>query len=350
MKRLIKKNIHDIENRDLAFVYLDGKIEVGKNHPEIVDKMINLSSEKNRNAIIEYMKLKGINQQIINSFLESMRLNDEFPDEYIQEIPMEVWTGISKYDGNGSRAFDKIPLAFGHIVKKDKALYLETNSLFNVTLNEVINELQKHYPEYEIYDDDSYKNKGGNPENYIKLSKKLIKKSEWDAMKWLITQPKNPPIEQLTEEQIQKIESIIGQPLTRSGYEYEFDKKNGNGLIPMNNKVKQKHIPNGKIYRAIDSNEYDFIIKSGYIKSNSSKNFDTQQGATFFSSDINNVYGYYKDCLRQTGNAYIIEVSNIENIELYMNIQKEIYTFENIDKKHISSIYQLDKNSDLIEL
>ncbi len=140
------------------------------------------------------------------------------------------------------------------------------------------------------------------------------------------------------------IEQLSKKILIYSSYKYDFDPKTGNGVYPMDNTVKNEHLIDNKIYRAVDSNEYEFIIKGGYIKSNSSRNFDSQYNMTFFGKTINEVFGYYRDCKAKTGEAYIIEV-DIKDIDLYMNHLHEIYTFKKIPKSYILGIYKLDDSS-----
>lgn len=127
---------HDLYDREEAIVLINGEVYMGNDHSHIIS---------------EYLKdYERYNNSSIN------RPNTE------------------KLISNEENDIES--LAFAHYVENDDCMgyiiFLETESLDNISKDEAVEALQKYFPGTEIYDDDSYPKDGGEKELYTRLAYK----------------------------------------------------------------------------------------------------------------------------------------------------------------------------------
>lgn len=117
MKRLIKKS-KKMSERDSALVYIDGEIMDGAEHYDCIDK---------------YFKRKHIDESLDGFY----RMYDS--DEEEQKI---VEKNIKQ-------------MAFASQCIKEKIIYVERDTLYNIELETAINEFKSKYPDYIICIDET---------------------------------------------------------------------------------------------------------------------------------------------------------------------------------------------------
>lgn len=164
MKRLIRKAYHSYDSRDEALLYIDGKIMIGNNHPEMINEYLSDHEDIHNKLIEEYKNTNG----------------DDLPES---EIAWETVMQFSEYERAEAnfKSIDDIGLAFGHIVYEevnnetdeeyDIAVYLETMSMTNVSKDEVVSAIKEYFSsdEVKIFNDDSYELDGGRANDYEKI-------------------------------------------------------------------------------------------------------------------------------------------------------------------------------------
>lgn len=126
MIRLIKKSKHDIDNRDYAIMIINDKIYKGETH---------------YNCVQDYNEFQYSKENNINAIDINNRRN------------------LNIY-------YENVSYACGHVIEEYKSIFIEVNTLKNISIDEVIYLLQKQYPNYEFYDDDSF-----NSDAYCKFYK-----------------------------------------------------------------------------------------------------------------------------------------------------------------------------------
>lgn len=110
-----------------------------------------------------------------------------------------------------------------------------------------------------------------------------------------------------------------------------------------------------RLYRGMEAAELDYIIKNGFIKSNSSYNFTNQQGQTRFSSQIQTALSYAtsfaptgirEKFFEQGLPAYIVEVGNYSDLNFVNEDSIESYTKKEVDTKYITRVIELTYDAD----
>lgn len=110
-----------------------------------------------------------------------------------------------------------------------------------------------------------------------------------------------------------------------------------------------------RLYRGMEAAELDYIIKNGFIKSNSSYNFTNQQGQTRFSSQIQTALSYatsfaptgiWEKFFEQGLPAYIVEVGNYSDLNFVNEDSIESYTKKEVDTKYITRVIELTYDAD----
>lgn len=143
MKRLIKKSSHDINNRDKAIIVINGEIYEGRAHAEC-----------------------------INDYYEDHDLDDHYLSSAFDR---------PSYD-KIKRFVDQV--VFAHLVESEKAIYLETWSLENISMQEAASMLKTKYSDYSIYNDDMQVEEYDEAtDDYVDkykliMAKRLIRKAE----------------------------------------------------------------------------------------------------------------------------------------------------------------------------
>ena len=113
----IKKAFHDYGERDCAVVYLDGKFYEGDFHSEIVSDILEDDSV----------------DQIFRDELYKLDRNKE------NNLPFACLHKVTKLPMKGTKV---------------KAIYIDTNTLENISLNELIDEVKKQYPDFDVFEED----------------------------------------------------------------------------------------------------------------------------------------------------------------------------------------------------
>lgn len=132
----LKQAGHDIDTRDYAIAYINGQIYTGYTHNAIIN---------------EYLKMLS-KDELKNSFTrpfidpqQIQKMKDNNMDEYAQMFEDDYTAMMEEINS----------LAFGHVVEKEKAVYLEENSMVDCSMSEAIAAVKRIYPGYSIYNDDS---------------------------------------------------------------------------------------------------------------------------------------------------------------------------------------------------
>lgn len=236
IKRLIKKSKHGLYNRDLAFCYIDGEIFTGRIHPDIIQEYLLKRKEIGKRVLNDYFKKhpNKYNEEEKNSIFDYFEKYDY--------IPSEITMQYSEYNRYGGIyiSIDDLPLAFGHIVYNDKAIYVENDSLQNIEMDIVVQCIKDKYPEYNVYNDDSYNQIGGSPGNYEKVAK-LIKKSQyvhchncgWDNGDFI--ESDNGELMSWVKNKREKTIKKIKEEQEYNSYK-EYKEKNPEGICPKCNK------------------------------------------------------------------------------------------------------------------
>lgn len=142
MKRLVKRAEHDMNNRDLAIVYVDGQIYEDATHALCLQ---------------EYVKNNDIEEE-----LKSLQFRPDF----------EQFSEISEMNGGQD-------VILAHRVDNVDSIYFiyGLNDGEKISDNEIVNILGKVYPEYKIIDDlehDVNDNHGYDEEEQVEKGKKRI--------------------------------------------------------------------------------------------------------------------------------------------------------------------------------
>ena len=137
-KKIYRLAYHDIENRDMAAVYIDGDIYTGKTHYDCIEQYLNENNTNNLNP-------KNINRRLYDDII-----ND-----------------------------NNLPLAFAHI--KDNNVFIETDNIQNVDLQTVANTFKNRfsYENLNIYEDNNNleSNDINNYKQIAKVKNNFIKTS-----------------------------------------------------------------------------------------------------------------------------------------------------------------------------
>lgn len=113
MKRLLRKeNSHDFSSRDKAILIINGEVLEGSTHASLVNQYL---ADKNT-------------QGFSSDFKRPDTENDDSTSEY--------------------------KLGFAHKLEYMKEVWLETNSLQNLSIDEACSLLKNKYPDFPIYNDD----------------------------------------------------------------------------------------------------------------------------------------------------------------------------------------------------
>lgn len=171
VKRLAKlKYYAGINDRTLAFVYINGKIFTGNNHPDIITNYLinNNLAEKVTDDYFNKLKLTNKQKQQEKAY---MKYNN-------QPIPQDLYDKFSEFDRTNIDILS-IPYTAGEIIKtKDKLIFtIFANYLQKVSIDKVINTIIKEYPNVIIKDENNnilYNKNDNNKNDDIKVSKIYI--------------------------------------------------------------------------------------------------------------------------------------------------------------------------------
>lgn len=140
---------HGYDSRTSAFLYIDGEIMMGDNHPDMISDYLAQKKEYGKGIIKQYCDSHGFDEEKTTNVL------NEF--ERTGELPSAIYRDFTEWDRGNNRIknLQDIALAFGHVEDHEGAIYLETNSLVNVDVRTVALAIKSEYPGYDVYDDDS---------------------------------------------------------------------------------------------------------------------------------------------------------------------------------------------------
>lgn len=127
---------HDIYNREDAIAIINKQMYMGKDHSHIISEYLR-----------DYEKY------------DNPSINRPDADKIINNEENDIES-----------------IAFAHCVENDDymgyTIFLETESLNNISKDEAVEILKSYFPDAEIYDDDSYPKDGGEKELYTRLAYK----------------------------------------------------------------------------------------------------------------------------------------------------------------------------------
>lgn len=170
MKRLIKSK-HGIQNRSSAILYIDGEIFEGKNHPDLITDYLNEHDGLDK-FVEEWMDKNNSGNYSKEEIKKMIENSKEF-----KELPFEIYKAMREYERQeGEINNSNLPMAFAH--KKGNDIFLETNSLHDVSKDAVVNSLKEKFTGCNIYDDDSINEYDDDVDDYKKIAKKRLKTSK----------------------------------------------------------------------------------------------------------------------------------------------------------------------------
>ena len=141
-KRLIAK--HTYQERDWAILYINGEVFIGDNHPDMLCEYLNSKKELGIKLIQEYCTIKNYSKTKENSFIAQFERGG---------FPSELESSLGEWERQKiPLSFTSIPMGFAH--RLDSKIYLETNSLCDVTADVVAKALKNKYPQCSVYNDD----------------------------------------------------------------------------------------------------------------------------------------------------------------------------------------------------
>ena len=116
MKRLIKKCYHDLDNRDFALIYMGGEFYSGEIHAECVQEYFN-------NHPIKF-----------KSNIDRIEDRCDF-----------------KYEFEKNEELDNLQFACMNVV--DDYIFIEIDTIKNITINELAQKIKENFPGSTVYED-----------------------------------------------------------------------------------------------------------------------------------------------------------------------------------------------------
>lgn len=116
MKRLIKKNYHDTDNREFAMIYIENEFISGDTHAECVQ---------------EYFS---------NNRIRPVAYTDRIEDRSDFE-----------YELNKNDKINNLP--FACINAEDDNLFIELDTLRNISLDELVSKIKQYFSSFNIYEE-----------------------------------------------------------------------------------------------------------------------------------------------------------------------------------------------------
>lgn len=191
MKRLIRKSKHGIDNRDEAILYINGEVTQGYCHPDLINYYLSKHYKDLEDVIKNWFNKNKPNtrKEDINSVIENAKKHGELP--YYMSEELTEWQRI-----NTNSKFIDVPIAFAHYIKENEKeeIYIEQNSLMNVTMETVVNAIKNKYPNAEIYNDDAEDSNG----NYLKIArlKRVANAYDWVSERAKHIRKNNPDMDE----------------------------------------------------------------------------------------------------------------------------------------------------------
>lgn len=142
-KDLRKQATHDNYNRECAILYINGEFYEGASHADCLTAYKEAHNEKSNQDNIS--RRKNFNDDTLN--------NNKIAFAH------EVFDNYSEDD-------------FDNYVEKEKFIFLERDSLSNITMDEAVAAFKKQYPGIRIFDDDSNDDEEAYPAQYEQLASK----------------------------------------------------------------------------------------------------------------------------------------------------------------------------------
>lgn len=155
MKRLVKKSArHNMSTRDSAIVYIDGAVYEANTHSDC------------------FRNHGKARLDVVREGKNAWPADWPPPQDKVQYV-------YNYYSELGPGAGAQI--GYAHTVKKDKAIFIDEPSLFNVDKQTVANGIKKYYQDYTIYNDENAQpatdpsEDAGDGFTYEKLASKKFK-------------------------------------------------------------------------------------------------------------------------------------------------------------------------------
>jgi len=146
LKRLSK---HNAWSRDYAVLYINGKVLRGSDFMPLLNDYLS-ENGKMQDFILDFIDK---NPSVADKYEDE---NDVKKDIEIAEKQNKLPTAISRELGEFDREYGfntGYKIAFAH--EANNGIYIETDSLINCSLDDVVYAIRSKYPNYKIFDDNS---------------------------------------------------------------------------------------------------------------------------------------------------------------------------------------------------
>ena len=140
-KDLRKKADHDAYNRECAILYINGEFYEGRSHADCLTAYKEANGEKSDQK----------------NLIRSKNFDEDTLNENKIAFAHKVLDNYSEDD-------------YENYVDKENFIFIERNSLSNITMDEAVTAFKAQYPNIKIFDDDSNDDEEAYPEQYEQLA------------------------------------------------------------------------------------------------------------------------------------------------------------------------------------
>ena len=173
LKNYINKTAyHGTNTRTNAIVYINGEFLEGNSHPNMVQQWL-----------IDNGKLLDV----VNNFIEEHpELSEEDKKTMVDNakegyIPDDILSKLSEFDRE-KLTFANIPYAIAHRLDNSDGMeiFIDTNVIANISLDELVKEFHKNYPKATLFDDNTSEilyapeNRSKNKDDYSHKSRRIL--------------------------------------------------------------------------------------------------------------------------------------------------------------------------------
>ena len=288
-KDLRKNAEHDNYNREYAILYVDGKVLTGETHSECMNEYLN---EKGLSLNDTYNRYQTVYrpEMITDDLRKSV---EEDNDEEMQDM-LNVYDAVEKY-------------AFAHY--DDNCVFIEEFSLYNCSLEEVVNAIKKEpmFENCEFYNDDKRDDNSNTGYEKIAKRKDFRKTSSHDSYNRVeaILYINGEFITANTHAEALNIyndEHEINEHVDSSKRREVSEKVNAQDVIAFAHKVRDRKYE-------LSNKENDFI----FLETKSLQNISKEEAAQLFKQQFN--LEVYDDDSNKNDEAYPSEYTKLASIK-----------------------------------
>ena len=144
MKKLKKISIHNVSNRDIALVYINGDIIEGKTHPDIIE---------------DYLKSHHMINDINKQFLDSEGFSEEEKNEMLDlteenELLDDLYYAMSEYGRFEYDLEEDLDIQLGFAHKIGDEIYIISDATCNIGFRDLVSRFKNRYPQCSIFTDE----------------------------------------------------------------------------------------------------------------------------------------------------------------------------------------------------